>query len=138
MATLAARFPVPKTPEAWLSEIARAWHDAHQATPFMMLTGLQVKDEDLFQLAPIVCMKFRGLMGNTALLQKATDAALSSVVASSENATGASSEMVFAFSYLASHVGANLLDEDAASGILELVEENEDRLKRLIGEGPRA
>src|SRR5207247_1675907 len=47
--TLATLVPVPNTEEAWLSEIARAWHDAHEATPFMALARLRVKDEDLFQ-----------------------------------------------------------------------------------------
>ena len=50
----------PTTPDQWLDEIRLAIDDARQAKPFGLLTGQKITDGDLFHLAPLVCMKFRG------------------------------------------------------------------------------
>jgi len=52
--------PLPKTPDQWLKEILLAWKDATETKPFVRLTGTKLTDAELFHLAPLVCLKFRG------------------------------------------------------------------------------
>jgi hypothetical protein len=52
--------PLQKTPGQWLKEILLAWKDARGTKPFARLTGMKLTDADLFQLAPLACLKFRG------------------------------------------------------------------------------
>src|ERR1700726_3948421 len=52
--------PLPRTPDQWLKEILLAWKDARETKPFARLTGTKLTDTDLFHLAPLVCLKFRG------------------------------------------------------------------------------
>lgn len=44
-----------------LDEIWLAIDDAREAEPFGLLTGQPITDSNLFHLAPLLCMKFRGL-----------------------------------------------------------------------------
>ena len=129
-----AKNPVPTTPEDWLSEIARAYDDAKEAIPFGVLVGEEVSEENLFHLAPRVCIKFRGLPSSNTTLEKATEAALSSYVASKDTMGNAlsDSQLAFAFCYVASHFGLDLISGDEASGVLEFVENHEEQLKHLI------
>jgi hypothetical protein len=53
--------PIPPTPAAWLAEIAAAYEDAREALAFAPAVGADVREEDLFHLAPAVCIKFRAL-----------------------------------------------------------------------------
>lgn len=67
----------PTTPEKWLDEIRRAIDDARETAPFAEMTGETITEGELFPLAPLVCMKFRGLdFRDEALRQKVTDGAL--------------------------------------------------------------
>ncbi len=129
-----AKNPVPTTPEDWLSEIARAYNDAKEAIPFGVLVGEEMSEENLFHLAPSVCIKFRGLPRSNTTLEKATEAALSSYVASKDTMGDAlsDSQLAFAFCYVASHFGLDLISGDEASGVLEFVENQEEQLKHLI------
>ena len=52
--------PLPRTPDQWRKEIRLAWKDAGEAKPFGPLTGMKITDANLFHLAPVVCLKFRG------------------------------------------------------------------------------
>jgi hypothetical protein len=52
--------PLPKTPHQWLKGILLAMKDARETKPFARLTGTRLTDADLFHLAPLVCLKFRG------------------------------------------------------------------------------
>src|SRR4051812_6811872 len=52
--------PLPKTPDQWLKEILLAWQDAVEAKPFGGFMGDKITDAELFHLAPLVCLKFRG------------------------------------------------------------------------------
>ena len=54
------RRPLPKTPEDWLLEILVALKDAEETKPFGPPAGTKITDADLFHLAPVVCLKFRG------------------------------------------------------------------------------
>lgn len=125
--------PVPATPQAWLDEVARAYVDAHEAIPFGPLAGTQIKERDLFQLAPAVCLKFRGIKAAKSILDRTTEAALCSYVATEAQAPEvfAVSQLAFAFCYLASHFGLDLLDEAALATVMDHVEQNQAALKKL-------
>ena len=125
--------PLPDSPEAWLDEIAAAYRDGQEAIPFGRLVGQEVKPEDLFHLAPLVCLKFRGIKRTRKLIQRATDAALASYVATKEQVPEvlAVPQLAFAFAYLASHFGLDLLDEQQVEAVMEYVEQNQAELLAL-------
>ena len=125
--------PLPDSPEAWLDEIAAAYRDGQEAIPFGPLVGHEVKPEDLFHLAPLVCLKFRGIKRTRKLIQRATDAALASYVATKEQVPEvlAVPQLAFAFAYLASHFGLDLLDEQHVEAVMEYVEQNKAELLAL-------
>ena len=125
--------PLPDSPEAWLDEIAAAYRDGQEAIPFGRLVGQEVKPEDLFHLAPLVCLKFRGIKRTRKLIQRATDAALASYVATKEQVPEvlAVPQLAFAFAYLASHFGLDLLDEQHVEAVMEYVEQNKAELLAL-------
>ena len=52
--------PLPTTTEEWLKEIGLAMSDASETKPFGILTGSPITDANLFHLAPLVALKFRG------------------------------------------------------------------------------
>ena len=122
--------PMPDSPEAWLGGIAAAYRDGQEAIPFGPLVGQEVKPEDLFHLAPLVCLKFRGIRRARRLLRKATDAALASYVTTKEQVPEVLGvpQLAFAFAYLASHFGLDLLDEQQVEAVMEYVEQNKAEL----------
>lgn len=75
-------------------------------------------------MSPTICLKFRGIEKSEENLKKATDAALSSYVATKENIGDLFDipQMSFAFCYLASHFGLGLIDGTTLSEIMEFVE----------------
>jgi|GEM_PF-2941452 len=52
--------PLASSPAEWLNEIKLAIEDAKEAKPFGRILGVLITDFDLFQLAPLVCLQFRG------------------------------------------------------------------------------
>jgi len=128
------KHPIPDSPRAWLEEIARAYKDAREAIPFGALVGQDVKPDDLFHMAPVICLKFRGLRLTRKLRKQATEAALSSYVATKDESPGIflTPQTAFAFAYLASHFGLDLLDADAVNALMEYVEEHQDELLSLV------
>jgi len=124
---------MPDSPRAWLEEIAIAYKDAREAIPFGALVGEDIKPGDLFHMAPVICLKFRGLRLTRRLRKQATEAALSSYVATEDESPEVFStpQIAFAFAYLASHFGLDLLDGDAVSALMEYVEEHQDKLMSL-------
>ena len=126
--------PIPECVEAWLDEIVTAYRDAAEALPFGSLVDHDMTESDLFHLAPAVCIKFRKLKTSAANLKRATDAALSSYVASSEIEGDMLDrpQVAFAFCYIASHFGLGLIDEATASQILDHVADNADTLVQRI------
>ena len=125
--------PIPRNPEAWLEEIAAAYRDAYEALPFGQLVGQPMSDKDLFHLGPAVCLKFRGIESSEPNLKRATDAALSSYVATEELVGDLFDvpQMSFAFCYVSSHLGLNLVNEKESSGILDYVERNLETLIKI-------
>jgi len=75
------KHPVPKTLQGWLTEIATAYNDASRTLPLAELMGQKASEKDLFQLAPPICLKLRGLPRTKKLEAKATEAASSTYVA---------------------------------------------------------
>ena len=72
----------PTTPEEWLDEIRLAVTDARKTKPFGLLVGQRITDANLFHLAPLVCLKFRGLdHRDEDLRKKVTEGALANYVA---------------------------------------------------------
>ena len=126
-----AKNKIPTTQQAWLEEIAKAYCDACETLPFGKIVGQEINPEDLFHLGPAICMKFRGVKNTKRNLEKATDAALTSYVATKEIVGDLFDipQMSFAFSYIASHYGLDLVDEKLSTKLLEYIESN---LKRLF------
>ena len=121
--------PLPKTPAQWLKEILLAWTDAREAKPFAHLTGATLTDAEMFHLAPLVCLKFRGrkLTGKEA--DKVRKGALANYVVNTgpdAPVQGLEShpQMAFALCYVASHLVLDLVDEKKAGEILSYCEEH--------------
>ena len=81
----------------------------------------------LFHLAPRVALKFRGLP--LSQIDTATEAALSSYIASQELAGSTFDDpyLAFAFCYLASHFGLGLISEECIEAVMAFLEENKAR-----------
>lgn len=114
---------LPTTSDQWLKEILLAWRDATEAKPFGPLTEAKITDADLFHLAPLVCLKFRGRKLTGAEADRVTKGALANYVAN----TGPESavrvlelkpKLAFALCYVAAHLVLDLVDEQTAAGIM--------------------
>lgn len=124
------RRPAPASNEEWLAESAEAYIDAAEAIPFGPVSGITISEHELFHLAPSVCLKFRGLRGTGKLLKKATDAALSTFVASQDvpNSIVNNPRMAFTLCYIASHYGLGLIGETEANAVIQYIEEHAGNL----------
>ena len=121
------RRPLPQKSADWLKEIKLAIADATDAKPYGLLAGTEIKDADLFHLAPLVCLKFRGrkLRGQEA--DRVTEVALANYVANSDPEGvdhGLEQRPLTAFTlcYIAAHLALDLLDEQKAEAILSYCE----------------
>jgi hypothetical protein len=131
---------VPRNAEEWLREIAAAYRDAREAIPFGDALGEPFGEGELFQLAPLVALKFRGLSLSTRRVQQATDAALASYFANLARHRRALADphLAFAFCYLASHYGLGLLGAPGADAPMEYAIRHRRQLARLISAAPSA
>ncbi len=124
---------IPTTPNEWLDEIARAYHDAADAIPVARWMGQRVRKRELHLIASDVALKFRGIKPTREARRKATDAALSSYVATSAaNPDPLPGQLAFAFCYLASHVGLDLVSIPEVDEAMEYIESHRGRLSRAI------
>ena len=120
----------PTTPDEWLDEIRLAIADARKTKPFGLLIGQRITDGNLFHLAPLVCMKFRGLdFRDEILRKKVTEGALANYVANSDpdgidHGLEQRPLLAFAVCYLTAHYVLDLIDEQEASVTLDYCEEN--------------
>ena len=73
--------PLPHTPEDWLAEIQIAWIDAGAAKPFGPAVGIRIADAQLFHVAPLVALKFRGKSLTGKKADRVRKAALATYVA---------------------------------------------------------
>ena len=51
---------LPENPVEWIEEIRDAILDACDTEPFGILTSHPITEANLFHLAPLICLKFRG------------------------------------------------------------------------------
>jgi len=103
--------------------------DARETKPFGKLVGHRLTEADLFHLAPLVCLKFRGRPQTGKEAQRVTETALANYVVNS-NPAGINHDlenrpfMAFALCYVASHLCLGLIDERKAEAILIYCEEH--------------
>ena len=121
--------PLPRTPAQWLKEIKLAIADAADAEPFGRAIGELITDANLFHLAPLVCLKFRGrkLKGQEA--DRVIKVALANYVANSDpdgvdHALEQRPLMAFTLCYVAAHLALDLVDEQEAKAILTYCEDH--------------
>lgn len=122
----------PTTPGEWLDEIRLAIADAQETGPFGDLIGQPVTGTNLFHLAPLVCLKFRGLdYRDQELRGRVTEGSLANYVANSDP-EGADHGLerrpllAFAVCYVTAHYVLDLIDEIEAEGILDFCDQNLD------------
>jgi hypothetical protein len=119
--------PLPHTPAQWLKEIKLAIADASEAEPFGSLVGTEITDANLFHLAPLVCLKFRGKKLKGPEADRVIKVALANYVANSDpEGIGHGLEqrpmMAFTLCYVAAHLALDLVDEQQAQAILNYCE----------------
>jgi hypothetical protein len=120
---------LPRTLAQWLKEIRLAIADAEDAVPFGELIGAPITDENLFHLAPAVCLKFRGrkLVGSQA--DRVTRVALANYVVNSDP-EGVDHQlerrplMAFALCYVAANLALDLVSEEEAEAVLNYCEKH--------------
>jgi hypothetical protein len=126
--------PPPRSPLQWLDEVATAYADAYETIPFGPAVGADLRESNLFHLAPSVCLKFRAMPAAKATLKRATTAALASYVATEEREPEVFSKphLAFAFCYLAAHGGLDLVTDTVFASTMDFLVEHEAELARLI------
>jgi hypothetical protein len=122
----------PTTPDEWLDEIRLAIADARKTKPFGILTGQRITDANLFHLAPLVCLKFRGLdYRDEELRRKVTEGALANYVANSDpdgidHDLESRSLLAFAVCYVTAHYVLDLIDDREAETVLDYCDQKMD------------
>ena len=121
---------LPDTPAEWAAEIEAAYADAAESKAFGPLVGETIADTDLYQLAPHVCIKFRGLDPQD---EKLRDRVVRGALANYVSNTGPDAEvdlglesrprMAFALCYVTAHLVLEMIDEEEAHAILSHYEE---------------
>jgi len=118
-----------RTPEGWLLEIKLAIKDAREIEQFSPLTDERITDANLFHLAPLVCLKFRGrkLVGREA--DRVKETALANYVVNSDpegvdHGLESKPMLAFAVCYVTAHLALDLIDEQNAEAILNYCEEH--------------
>jgi hypothetical protein len=125
--------PIPQRVSDWFDEIKLAIADAREAEPFGRLIGEQITDANLFHLAPLVCLKFRGKKLTGRAAKRVTETALANYVVNSDpdgvdHALESKPLLAFALCYVSAHLALDFLDEKKAEDILDYCEEHlEDR-----------
>jgi hypothetical protein len=115
--------PLPSTPAEWLQEIKLAIADAKKTKPFGWLFLHRITDANLFHLAPLICLKFRGLKTRGLKAKQVIETALANYVANAD-AHGLKSRpmMAFVLCYVGAHLALNLLNDQEAETILNYCE----------------
>lgn len=105
------KYSVPSTPAEWFEEIQLAMADASEAAPFGPLVGTDVTAANLFHLAPLVCLKYRGRKLKRREAGRVTKVALTNYVVNSDPEGinhGLEQRPVMAFTpcYVATHLAS--------------------------------
>jgi hypothetical protein len=121
--------PIPHSVDEWLKEITLAIADVRGAEFFGGLIGEPITDANLFHLAPLVCLKFRGrkLVGREA--DRVTETALANYVVNTDpegidHGLASKPLLAFAVCYVTAHLALDLVDEKQAEAILNYCEEH--------------
>ena len=121
--------PLPLTTAGWFKEIKLAIADARGVDSPDDLIGQSVNNVNLFHLAPLVCLKFRGrkLVGPEA--NRVTETALANYVVNSDpdgvdHGLESKPLLAFAVCYVTAHLALDLIDEKRAEEILNYCEEH--------------
>ncbi|MFA6716821.1 MAG: hypothetical protein WCS27_15685 [Victivallaceae bacterium] len=125
---------IPNDERQWVDEIIEAYEDAEATIPFGNAIGRKITTDDLFHFAPAICLKFRGIKNTKKNLERASEAALCSIVATKDNEDGILDNpfISFSLSYLASHYGLELVDAKTITGLMDYIEENINEIKQVI------
>ncbi len=123
--------PLPKTPGEWFNEIRLAIADAAEAKPFGPIVGEPITDANLFHLAPLVCLKFRGRKTKGREAERVTEIALANYVVNSDpNGIDQGLQqrpiMAFVLCYVAAHLALDLVNEQEAEAVLNYCEKHLD------------
>ena len=135
--------PIPSSDSEWLEEVRRAFANASEVQLLAGLAGAPVDPDSVAILAPNLCAKFRGLPPSGRKFNQAKEAALSSYAANYESKSEvfAFPEVAFAFSYVVSHYGYDLITEEQACRIMDYFMDHAKRLLTPVGpekrENPR-
>ena len=122
----------PTTPGEWFDEISRAISDARKTKLFGLLRGQRITDSNLFHLAPLVCLKFRGLdFRDEKLRSRVTKGALANYVANTDpdgidHGLGSRPLLAFAMCYVTAHYVLDLIDDREAESVLDYCEQHMD------------
>ncbi len=127
-----AKRKLPTTPQQWVRDIDDALADAAEAIPFGPMAGGEITPADLFQLAPHVCIKFRGLRVTDKERDRVVRVALANYVVSLEAgaladgtevagvpALKTNPRLAFALCYVSAHLALDLVDEAQVAQILD-------------------
>ena len=123
---------LPTTPAEWLDEIKLAVTDASGDEPFDRLIREPDRAVNLFHLAPLTCLKFRGLdYRDEELRTRVTEGALATYVVNSDpdgidHGLEQRPLLAFAVCYVTPHYVLDLINEQQAESILNYCEENMD------------
>lgn len=115
---------LPTSPEEWLDEIRLALEDARETKSFAAIMGTKLTEANLFHLAPLVCLKFRGRKLNSKAQEKVVKGALANYVANEDRGLKANPKVAFALCYVAAHLVLDLITEDEAQDIMAHCEDN--------------
>ena len=126
--------PIPKNENGWLKEIAKAYIDALDTIPFAESIGERIEQKDLFHLAPVITIKFRGMKRSEKLLDKITKGALASYIANEESHKESLESPIirFAFCYLASHYVLDLVNDETLGVLMDAIESDPFKLQEMI------
>lgn len=130
---IGAKRSLPRTLDEWLDEIEEAWQDAAESIPSGSMIGTPIGEADLFQLAPHVFMKFRGLDAKDEKVRKrVVEGALANYVANTSEGVSAADplhsepKLAFALCYVSAHYVLEMIDDELAAEILNYCAERLD------------
>ncbi len=125
---------MPPTHKEWLSEIAEAYLDAYEAIPFGQMVGQEITEKELFHMAPEICLKFRGIKRSKKKLDIATEAMLSSYIATEDQTKDIFKNplITFCFAYMVCHFAIGLLQQNEVAAIMNYMEEHQEEIKEAI------
>jgi hypothetical protein len=120
--------PIPRRVSDWFDEITLASADVRGSAPYGHQTNHRTSNANLFHLAPLVCLKFRGrkLVGKGA--DRVTETALANYVVNSDpdgvdHGLESKPLLAFAVCYVTAHLALDLVDEKRGEAILDYSEE---------------